>query len=80
MGPRTHGSDHARLARQVKKEEPVCALCGLPGFPNDPLEAGHIIPRVLGGPTVRENYRAEHRSHNRAAGSRVRKLVPKRYP
>jgi 5-methylcytosine-specific restriction endonuclease McrA len=68
---RRNGSTRAhRTARaQTLNEEPVCAICGLPGTHDDPLEAGHIIPHAYGGPTTRANMRAEHRSHNRARGA-----------
>jgi len=78
-GPRLHDSTHDRLAKQVKREEKVCALCGLGPLPNDPLEAGHIIPLSLGGKSVRSNYRAEHRSHNRAEGHRIAKVKRSRF-
>jgi 5-methylcytosine-specific restriction endonuclease McrA len=70
-GPRLHDSRHDQLAKQVKLEEKVCAICGLPPTPSDPLEAGHIIPLSRGGKSIRSNYRAEHRSHNRAEGARL---------
>ena len=70
-----YGYDHQRIAAQVLKEEKVCRLCGLPATPTDPLEAGHILPRALGGQTIRSNYRAEHRSHNRAEGARLARAL-----
>jgi 5-methylcytosine-specific restriction endonuclease McrA len=70
-GPRRHDANHDRLAKQVKAKASTCAICGLPGTPTDPLEAGHIIPLSRGGQTVIGNYRAEHRSHNRAEGARL---------
>jgi 5-methylcytosine-specific restriction endonuclease McrA len=78
-GPRLHDFTHDRLAKQVKREEKICALCGLPGTPRDPLEAGHIIPLSLGGKSVRSNYRVEHRSHNRAEGHRISKAKRSRF-
>jgi hypothetical protein len=78
-GPRLHDSTHDRIAKQVKREEKVCALCGLGPLPNDPLEAGHIIALSLGGEPIRSNYRAEHRSHNRAEGHRIAKVKRSRF-
>ena len=71
-GPRLHDKRHDQLAKQVKREDPpVCAICGLPPTPTDPLEAGHIVPLSQGGESIRSNYRLEHRSHNRAEGARL---------
>jgi len=80
QGPRLHDSTHGRLAKQVLSAATVCELCGHPPTPNDPLEAGHIIPLSMGGQSVRSNYRAEHRSHNRAEGARLARsrFSPKR--
>jgi hypothetical protein len=42
----------------------ACELCGLPGTSDDPLEAGRIVPLVLGGGGEVENLRAvHHREH-----------------
>jgi 5-methylcytosine-specific restriction endonuclease McrA len=78
-GPRLHDSTHDRIAKQVKREEKVCALCGLGPLPGDPLEAGHIVALSLGGKSMRSNYRAEHRSHNRAQGHRIAKAKRSRF-
>ncbi len=53
------GSEHDRLRKIVMVEEETCWLCGLPGLPDD--EADHVIPRLEGGPTTRENLRRAHR-------------------
>jgi 5-methylcytosine-specific restriction endonuclease McrA len=62
------GWDQTHARRQVLSEENVCWRCGRPATPTDPLVAGHLIPRAIGGPTTRENMRAEHRSCNAADG------------
>lgn len=72
-GPRLHDARHNELAKKVLATATVCALCGLPPTPNDPLEAGHIVALSRGGTSTIGNYRAEHRSHNRADGARLAK-------
>lgn len=52
----------------------MCAVCGLPPTPFDPLTGGHIIDRQLGGTNDPGNYQAEHLSCNarkRAANARI---------
>jgi 5-methylcytosine-specific restriction endonuclease McrA len=66
---RNVGTQHKRIRKQVLAEESVCWMCGLPALPGDPLTADHIIPRAAGGRTVRENYRAAHRSCNSRRGA-----------
>jgi 5-methylcytosine-specific restriction endonuclease McrA len=48
----------------------VCAVCGEPGSPRDPLTAGHITPRNEGGDNDLSNLRAEHASYNYSQGKR----------
>jgi len=74
-GPRRHDANHGRLAKKALAGATVCALCGLPGIPSDPLEAGHIVALSQGGRSEPGNYRAEHRSHNRSAGARLARLA-----
>lgn len=50
---RGYGRDHNRIRRALLKEEPNCRLCGAPS-----TVADHIVPKCLGGATVRENYQA----------------------
>lgn len=64
------GHAHARAAKQTLAEETTCWLCGLPGTPEDPLVAGHVLARALGGADSRENYHAVHQSHNQRSGTR----------
>lgn len=46
----------------------VCAICGRPGTPTDPLTAGHITDRQHGGTNALTNLRAEHASYNYSQG------------
>ncbi|MEO3869350.1 HNH endonuclease [Nonomuraea sp. B12E4] len=46
-------------------------MCKLPPTPDDPLTAGHIIPRVRGGTNDLANYQAEHASCNYSKGATV---------
>lgn len=61
--------EYLRNREQVLAEEKVCWICGLPGTPDDPLTADHVIPRVRGGTHARSNLRAGHRSCNSAKGA-----------
>jgi 5-methylcytosine-specific restriction endonuclease McrA len=67
---RRSGSTRAhRLARaQVLSEEFVCVYCGERARVDDPFEAAHVVAVADGGPDVRSNYRAAHRSCNRRRG------------
>ncbi|MFI6883382.1 HNH endonuclease signature motif containing protein [Streptosporangium canum] len=66
------GADHQAAARVVLANAELCVVCGQPPTADDPLEAGHIIPRVRGGTNDITNYRAEHRSCNRSQGADLR--------
>jgi 5-methylcytosine-specific restriction endonuclease McrA len=50
------------------KHAVACHICGLPGTPNDPLVADHIIPRSLGGTSDIANLLPAHRSCNATKG------------
>lgn len=50
----------------------VCAHCGRPGTPDDPLTAGHIVARVDGGTNDLANLRPEHASFNYSHGAGCR--------
>lgn len=68
------GYDHQQAAAAVLADATVCAECGLPPTPDDPLTGGHIIDRQLGGSNEPGNYQPEHRSCNarkRAANARI---------
>ena len=66
------GWAHEQASRQVRLEETSCWICGEPAKPGDPLTADHLVPRIHGGPDVRENMRAAHRSCNSRRGAGVR--------
>ena len=58
--------DYQRRARAVRESAVLCALCGQPARPGDPMTADHIEPGVATSPL-----RAAHRSCNSARGNRV---------
>jgi hypothetical protein len=64
------GWDHRRRAKREMATSPeVCWRCGGGPRPDDPWEAGHVVPVSLGGgPEVRR----EHRSCNRRHGGELR--------
>lgn len=66
------GWDHQQAAKLILAGAELCAHCGQPATPNDPLEAGHEQARANGGTNDLANYRPEHRSCNRSKGSRSR--------
>jgi 5-methylcytosine-specific restriction endonuclease McrA len=72
-GPSPYDANHQRLAHQVTKVATVCAICGQPPTPTDPLQGDHIIPLSEGGRTVASNYQATHRSCNIRKGGRNRR-------
>lgn len=49
----------------------VCAICGQPGMPGDPLTAGHINRREDGVDNSLDNLRPEHASYNYSQGKRA---------
>lgn len=68
------GYDHQKAAAAALDGATICVLCGRPPTKGDPLTAGHIIDRQLGGTNAPDNYQPEHLSCNakrRAAGSRI---------
>jgi 5-methylcytosine-specific restriction endonuclease McrA len=64
---RTWADRQARA--QLVARSYVCAICGKPPTPTDPLTADHITPRLLGGPDHPTNYRAAHRTCNSRRGA-----------
>lgn len=58
------GWDHQQVVRQLLNGALVCALCGEPGTPTDPLTGGHITARADGGTNEPGNYQPEHLSCN----------------
>jgi 5-methylcytosine-specific restriction endonuclease McrA len=59
-----------RIARGFLATQTVCAICGQPARPNDPLTIDHVIPVAHGGQTTLANLRAAHRSCNSRRGAR----------
>lgn len=68
------GYDHQQAAAQVLAGASECAICHRPPTAADPLTAGHILDRQLGGSNDPSNYQPEHASCNyakRAADARI---------
>lgn len=63
------GHAHRVRAKAVVDAAQVCAICGRPPTPDDPLTADHIIPRSKGG--TDGPLRAAHRSCNSRRGARL---------
>lgn len=71
---------HARMSRHYRETGAACACttcpehegrpCGRHGTPDNPITAGHIIPRSKGGPSVPDNYQPECRRCNSTKGAR----------
>ena len=64
------GAEYDQARAILLANATVCAVCGLPGTPDDPLTAGHIQARQDGGPATLTNLRAEHASYNYSQGKR----------
>ena len=60
--------EHARISRKFKQLDLPCALCGQRGTPANPITAGHLTPRVMGGSNSPYNYQPECRSCNSRKG------------
>lgn len=68
------GYDHQQAAAQVLSTATECAVCHRPPTTADPLTAGHILDRQLGGTNELANYQPEHESCNfakRAADAHI---------
>lgn len=52
------------IGRSVTAAAKVCAICGLPPRPNDPLTLDHRVPVSAGGSSLPGNVRAAHLSCN----------------
>lgn len=52
------------VARSVTAAAKVCAICGLPPRPNDPLTLDHRVPVSAGGSSLPGNLQAAHLSCN----------------
>jgi len=54
----------SHLAREVTAAATVCAICGRPPTPSDPLTLDHRLPVSRGGTSSPGNVQAAHRSCN----------------
>jgi 5-methylcytosine-specific restriction endonuclease McrA len=61
------GGSHRRNAEKIVTAAQVCAICGRPPTPTDPLQADHTVPRSLGGKD--SPLRPVHRSFNLSRGA-----------
>lgn len=61
--------EHARISREFKRLDLPCALCGRHGTPRNPITAGHLLPRVMGGTNSPYNYQPECRECNSRKGA-----------
>jgi hypothetical protein len=59
---------YTRLAKIVRANATVCAICQLPAIPNDPWQADHLVP--ASEVTHIEQLRAVHASCNRSRGNK----------
>lgn len=66
-----YGQTHRRIRRQLITPGTVCAWCGRPGTPDNPLELDHAVPWSKGGTNSVTNYQPIHRKANRAKGGRL---------
>jgi 5-methylcytosine-specific restriction endonuclease McrA len=65
-----HNDQSYRQNRQaVLSAATVCALCGKPPTPDDPLTVDHIVPLVHGGTHHSGNLRPAHSSCNSRRGA-----------
>lgn len=65
------GWDHQQVREQLLANATVCAECGLPPTDDNPLTAGHVIPRAHGGSNDPSNYQAECATCNYRKGARA---------
>lgn len=68
--PRPNKDSYARAKQRksILNAVDTCAVCGMPGRRDDPLEVDHIIPIAEGGSDELWNLRVVHRSFNRSRG------------
>jgi hypothetical protein len=69
---RGYGASHQRRAKELLAAATVCAYCGQPPTPSDPLVACHVYAQSRGGPQDGP-LAAGHRSCNSRAAGRLRK-------
>lgn len=65
---RGYGAAYQRARRALLATATVCAWCGLPARPGDPLTADHLVPLAQGG-GIEGNLVAAHRSCNGGRGA-----------
>ncbi|TMR11738.1 HNH endonuclease [Nonomuraea turkmeniaca] len=58
------------MSRHYKDTGARCVYCGQQGTTDNPITAGHIIPRARGGTNEPTNYQPECRRCNSSKGAR----------
>jgi len=70
--PRTYNDPvHRAMSAMYQRANVPCADCGRTGTPENPITAGHVVPRAEGGPNVPENYVPQCRECNGRNGRRT---------
>lgn len=64
-----YGPGYRKARRETLKDAAVCAICGKPPTPDDPLTADHLIPVALAAGSSR--LRPAHASCNSSRGGRL---------
>ena len=72
---RGYGLAHDRIRRALLREEPNCRECARYGREVKATHADHIVPRCLGGETVRSNYQPLCTAHARAKSGREGNMI-----
>lgn len=77
---RGYGTPHRRIRQQLFRDEPNCRECAKHGVVTKATHADHIVPKCLGGETVRSNYQPLCTKHSRSKagkeGNTMRRLGP----
>lgn len=72
---RGYGTAHDRIRRTMLREEPFCRECRKHGLEVKATHADHIVPRCLGGPTIRANYQPLCTAHSRSKTGREGAMI-----
>lgn len=72
---RGYGTAHDRIRRALLRDEPFCRECRRYGRETKATHADHIIPRCLGGESVRSNYQPLCTAHSRSKTGREGAMI-----
>lgn len=67
---RGYGTQHDRIRRALLRDEPFCRECRKYGREVRATHADHIVPKCLGGESVRSNYQPLCTAHSRSKSGR----------